>query len=296
MTASLPELIENVQDRIEKLFKFYLVEANSPAPLLQEAMAYGALNGGKRIRPLLLYAVGQALDVRLTDLDSAACAIELMHAYSLIHDDLPAMDNADLRRGKPSCHKVFGEAMAILAGDALQTLAFQLIASHPSKLGSDKKLEMVKILSEASGLYGMCGGQTLDITQHKIVSSENLTQLHQLKTGALLTASVKLGILGAKPQSQAIEKGLVNYAQSLGLAYQIQDDLLDVESSSLELGKPQGLDAANHKVTFPALLGIKKTKHKIQELTTFALESIQLLGEKGIILQEIAELLLHRKQ
>ncbi|MDR3491640.1 MAG: polyprenyl synthetase family protein [Gammaproteobacteria bacterium] len=296
MTYTLTHLMSDTQSRIENIIKSYLIESPTPAPLLQQAMAYSALNGGKRIRPLLVYATGLALDADLNDLDSAACAIELMHTYSLIHDDLPAMDNSDFRRGKPSCHKAFGEAMAILAGDALQTLAFQLLAAHPSALAPEKKLEMIKILSEASGLSGMGGGQTLDISHEKLTTIEELTQLHQLKTGALLTASVQFGLLGAQPQTQEVITALESYAHSLGLAYQIQDDLLDIEIPSSELGKPQGLDAANNKVTFPSLLGISKTKEKVQELTNHALNSLAPLGEKSLILQEVAKYLLHRKQ
>jgi len=299
MTFSLSDLMATCQQRTDILFNQYLKEdlAHS-APNLQQAMAYTIFNGGKRIRPLLVYATGQALEADFANLDGAACAIELIHAYSLIHDDLPAMDNADLRRGKPTCHKIFGEAMAILAGDALQTLAFQVVSAHPAKqLNSDQRLSMITTLSEASGLKGMAGGQALDITTLDTPQNiEHLTKLYQLKTGALLSASAQLGVIGANLHNDPIQKSVADYANYLGLAFQIQDDLLDIESNTATLGKQQGIDAINNKLTYPSIVGIEKTKQTIQTLFELALKATDPLAKKAGILHDLANLLLHRKQ
>jgi len=297
MTLSLQDLIATCQTRTEKLFTHYLRTLPTPSPALQQAMAYAVFNGGKRVRPLLVYATGYALDANFENADAAACAIEIIHSYSLIHDDLPAMDNADLRRGKPSCHKAFGEAMAILAGDALQTLAIQILATHPTELSPQQRLAMIAVLSEASGPDGMAGGQALDITpMDKTIAADKLMQLYELKTGALLTASVKLGILCAPSPDKQTQTSLEKYAECMGLAFQIQDDLLDMESNTTTLGKPQGLDTVNNKMTYPLLFGLDKTRQKIQELTDLSLNSIELLGEKAGALRELALHLLHRKQ
>lgn len=286
---NLTELIQTSQTRIEKLFNYYLKDTHCPTPTLQEAMAYAVLNGGKRIRPLLVYATGYAFDAPLENCDVAACAIEFIHAYSLVHDDLPAMDNSDLRRGKPSCHKAFNEALAILAGDALQPLAFEVIASHKAKLSAEQRITMIKILSHASGMDGMVAGQTLDLA-----GTGALLEMYNLKTGALLTASVTLGATAAHVTSPRILNALKKYAENIGLAFQIQDDLLDFENAATT-GKPQGLDAANEKKTYPILFGIEKTREQIEELFTDALNAIEFIGEKAELLREIAQHLMHRK-
>jgi farnesyl diphosphate synthase len=295
MKLALNNLIPICQARVEKLFAIYVRDKITPAQILQEAMCYGIYNGGKRIRPLLVYATGIALNVEMENLDVAACAVELIHSYSLIHDDLPAMDNADLRRGKPSCHKVFGEAMAILAGDALQALAFQIIATHPAALSAAQRIAIISVLGEASGPMGMAGGQALDITiMDTNISLEDLLQLYNLKTGALLSASVELGILCADVVNETILAVLEKYADCIGLAFQIQDDLLDMEGATHVIGKPQGLDASNNKITYPMLCGIEKTKQTIRELTDTALQAVAILGEQGGILVELAQYLLSR--
>ena len=293
MKLSLSDLTIICHSKIEKLLDNY--STHFPSLSLQKATFYGVLNGGKRIRPLLVYSIGYALNVDLDDLDAPACAIELIHSYSLIHDDLPAMDNADLRRGKPTCHKVYGEAMAILAGDALQALAPYLIATHPCNLTAAQRLSMIAILCQASGPAGMAGGQALDISE-KSATIDDLMQLYSLKTGALLTAAVKLGIAGAKDIDKNAAASLEKYAECLGLAFQIQDHLLDIESDTETLGKPQGIDVINKKTTYPGLAGIEKTRDKIQELTASAMGAIEFLGTKGNILRELAEYLLRRKQ
>jgi geranylgeranyl pyrophosphate synthase len=295
MKLALNDLIPICQSRVENLFAIYIRDKTTPAGILQEAMSYGVYNGGKRIRPLLVYATGLALNTPLENLDAAACAVELIHSYSLIHDDLPAMDNADLRRGKPACHKVFGDAMAILAGDAMQALAFQVIAMHPAALTPAQRMDMIQVLGEAAGPMGMAGGQALDITaMDQTITLDKLLLLYKLKTGALLSASVKLGMLSANTALETEKAALEKYADCLGLAFQIQDDLLDMEGTTSALGKPQGIDAANNKMTYPVLCGIEKTKLKIQELTELALQSVGVLGNKGQILVELAESLLSR--
>ncbi len=297
MSLSLIDLFEISQERTEKLFHLYLKEIPTPAPILQQAMAYAVFNGGKRIRPLLVYAIGHVLDVAYEKLDAAACSVEMIHSYSLIHDDLPAMDNADLRRGKPACHKAYGEAMAILAGDALQAFVFQLLAIHPSSLNTEQRLAMVIALSEASGPYGMAAGQALDITiMDKNIALDKLTHMNQLKTGALLRASIKLGMLAAPPQDEKTQFALEEYAECIGLAFQIQDDLLDMEGDTETLGKPQGIDVINNKVTYPMLLGVEETKLRVRELSDMAIEAIQPLGKKAEILREVTEYLFQRRQ
>jgi geranylgeranyl pyrophosphate synthase len=297
MKSSLQNLFALSQSRMDKMFALYL-KSPCPAPLLQEAMAYTVLNGGKRIRPLLVYATGQALEANIDNLDAAACAIELIHSYSLIHDDLPAMDNADLRRGKPACHKAYSEALAILAGDALQSLAFQILAEHPATtLSAAQRLAMITTLSTACGPNGIAAGQTLDITiMNKTISLEELTLLYKLKTGALLTASIELGMLGSISPSLETRRSLQQYAECIGLAFQIQDDLLDIEGNTILLGKPQGLDAINNKVTYPLLLGVDQARYKVEELFDNAMKSIVFLEEKAEILIDVAEYLLWRKQ
>jgi farnesyl diphosphate synthase len=288
----LMELHQLTRNRLETLFTNYLQQA-TPAILLQEAMAYGVTNGGKRIRPLFVYAAGQAFGASLDDCDAAACAIEFIHAYSLIHDDLPAMDNADLRRGKPSCHKKYNEAIAILAGDALQTLAFDILATHQSaSLHSEQRLAMIRALAKASGLQGMAGGQMLDM--QGMDSIEKLTLMYQLKTGALLSASLELGALSANIRDPNTLLLIRAFAENLGLAFQIQDDLLDLQGEEIT-GKPRGLDTANNKLTFPGILGIKKTQEKIHELFSLAIQSIKPLGAPAEIFTEIAHYLMQRQ-
>lgn len=285
---NLTELMNSVPTRLETLFAHYI--KSSSAPELQKAMTYAVSNGGKRIRPLLVYAAGYALNASLENCDAPACAIEFIHAYSLVHDDLPAMDNSDLRRGQPSCHKAFNEALAILAGDALQPLAFEIIATHPASLTPEQRLNMIKILSHASGIDGMAAGQALDLA-----GTPDLTSMYHLKTGALLIASVKLGAIAANIKNPEILHALETYAKNIGLAFQIQDDLLDYENADTT-GKPQGLDSENNKNTYPRLMGIEKTQQKIKELFDSALSALEILDEKSTILRELAYYLMQRKK
>jgi farnesyl diphosphate synthase len=294
MTRSLDNLITECQLRLQTLFQIYLTRANSPAAELQSAMHYSVNNGGKRIRPLLVYAVGQVFETPQEHLDAAACAIEFIHTYSLIHDDLPAMDNSELRRGKPTCHKAYNEATAILAGDALQSLAFEILATHPSTLSAQQRVEMTHILSKASGIKGMAAGQELDLTGTD--SIETLNTMYSLKTGALLKASVQLGIIASHIQDSKTITALEQYIEDIGLAFQIQDDLLDITGDTNTIGKPQGLDNINQKITYPSLLGIEKTREAIQNLFFGALNKIEFLGNNAEILRQLAYYLLQRKQ
>ena len=286
---TLTDFINTSQSRLEQSFVLYLNKPNFPAISLQKAVQYALLNGGKHIRPLLIYLTGRALNAPWENLDAAACAIELIHSYSLVHDDLPAMDNADLRRGKPSCHKAFNEALAILAGDAMQPLAFEIIAHHPSDLSAQQRIEMIAALCIASGVQGMAAGQVLDI--EGVSSIESLNQMYNLKTGALLKACVTLGTIAAGIQSKEMIHSLEKFADCIGLAFQIQDDLLDAEGSEVT-GKPQGIDHSNQKITYPILLGVDQTRKIAQNLFDQALQEVKAFP----LLTEFAYYLLQRKK
>jgi farnesyl diphosphate synthase len=261
--AGLAQLCGN---RLEDVFKHYLHDI--PSLELKNAMEYTLFNGGKRIRPLLIYATGCIFDAPFENLDIPASSVELIHTYSLIHDDLPAMDNADLRRGKPSCHKVYGEGVAVLTGDALHTLAMQMLANHPAPLQAEKRIQMMAVLSKACGPYGMAAGQALDITvmDSNAMSIQLLTDIYRLKTGALFTACIELGRLASSDDDEINQKALKEFGDCIGLAFQIQDDILDVEVETTLLGKRQGIDMVNNKITYPKLAGIDKAKDKVQTL------------------------------
>lgn len=291
---NLDNFMQTVRTRLEQLIRTYLIERQLPAPKLQEAMAYMLLNSGKFIRPTLIYLTGRVLKASWEKLDVPALALEFMHTYSLIHDDLPAMDNADLRRGNLTCHKMFGDALAILAGDALQPLAFSILTSHPARLNTRQRLNMIAVLSHACGVQGMAAGQALDLAG--ATSIETLMTMYQLKTGALLTASVKMGAIAAGNENSQVHAALQKFAESIGLAFQIQDDLLDLESTAQTTGKPAGLDRANKKITYPMLMGVEISRQKVQELFTQALRAIDFLKTDGQLLQEFAHSLLARKK
>ncbi len=261
-----------------------------PTTTLEKAIHYSVFNGGKRLRPQLVYATGEALGYPLLDLDAAAASVELMHCYSLVHDDLPAMDDDDFRRGKPSCHKAFDEATAILTGDALQSLAFETLANtkslHPTNL-----LSMIRVLAKNSGRSGMVAGQALDMaSMNQTVSVEKLCDIHQKKTGALIEASVLLGALSS-PQIVPPEMltHFQKYAQAIGLSFQIQDDILDITSDTQTLGKTAGKDLEQNKATFPHLLGLEASRQRALELHETALDAIALFGSRGHQLARLSE-------
>ncbi|BCG22720.1 geranyltranstransferase [Pseudomonas tohonis] len=273
---------------------------DAPRPELQrlyEAMRYSVTNGGKRVRPLLVYAACEALAGEIDRADGAACAVELIHAYSLVHDDLPAMDDDDLRRGKPTTHKAFDEACAILAGDGLQTLAFEVLADRRhNPQSADTRLAMVGTLARAAGPAGMVGGQAIDLGSVGLkLDQQALEVMHRHKTGALIEASVRLGALASGNADDASLKSLQTYAQAIGLAFQVQDDILDVESDTATLGKTQGKDQASDKPTYPALLGLDDAKAYALELRDIALHALRSFGEAAEPLRDLARYIVERR-
>ncbi len=255
---------------------------------LHSAMRYAVLGGGKRLRAILVYATGKLYNVPETKLDDIACAVELIHAYSLIHDDLPAMDDDDLRRGQPSCHKQFDEATAILAGDALQARAFELIA-NVAHFPAETRLKMVQLLSKAIGSEGMCGGQMLDLeATGRQVDFDALAKIHALKTGYLIQVSILLGGLAAEDLSQTDYDCLADFGLQIGYAFQIQDDILDVEASTEVLGKPQGADTKQGKTTYPKLLGLDQAKQQAGAALQTALEALGKLSKTAQALEALA--------
>ena len=282
--------------RTESALAHWIPESTRQPARLHAAMRYSALEGGKRVRPCLVYTTGRALGVPLEQLDGPACAVELIHVYSLIHDDLPAMDNDDLRRGKLTCHKEFDEATAVLAGDALQSLAFYVLAHDPHMLTDARtRLAMVETLAMASGSRGMAGGQALDIlAEGQELNLSELENVHIHKTGALIRASVRLATLCKPDLDEPVRSALDHYAKCIGLAFQIQDDILDVEGETQVLGKRQGADQARNKPTYPTLLGMTEAKARARTLIDEALTSLHLLGENADELRAIARYVVER--
>ena len=279
--------------RVEAALDIALPEPASAPSRLHAAMRHGVLNGGKRVRPLLVYATGTALGADEGALDAAASAVELMHCYSLVHDDLPAMDDDALRRGQPTVHVAFDEATAILAGDALQSLAFAVLADAPQ--APQSRLAMLAELARAAGVGGMCGGQALDIdaTGASHAQLADIEHLHALKTGALLRASVRLGAIAADATADD-RAALDRYADALGLAFQIRDDLLDIEGNAATLGKTAGKDVAQAKATFPALLGIDGSRDRLRTLSAVMQDSLATIRAETGSLAELARLVVDR--
>ncbi len=262
---------------------------------LLAAMRHAALLGGKRMRPLLVYASGRMLGASDDALDAPAVAVECIHAYSLVHDDLPAMDDDALRRGQPTVHVAFDEATAILAGDALQTLAFQILSDAP--LPAETRIALIQELAFAAGAAGMCGGQALDIEATGLggdIAIADLKRLHSLKTGALLRTAVRFGAIAANADADARER-LDRYAEALGLAFQIRDDLLDIEADSATLGKTAGKDVAQNKATFPALLGVDGSRAKLADLAETMHAAIAGFGARNTRLADLAKQVVERK-
>jgi len=281
------------QQRIEGVLAEALSSKAMPAPhRLAEAMRYAVLGAGKRVRALLAYAAAEAVGADADDVDAAAAAVELVHAYSLIHDDLPCMDDDTVRRGKPSCHVAFGEATALLAGDALQARAFALIGQ--SRLGHGEGACV--LLADAAGASGMAGGQAIDLdaTGGSLDLSE-LTAMHRMKTGAMIRASVRLGALASKRRSMDDDAALEAYATAIGLAFQIVDDILDVEGTSASIGKTAGKDAANDKPTFVSLLGAAEARKRAETLGRDARSAIAIFGKRARRLAELADWIVLRK-
>ncbi|WP_019026284.1 (2E,6E)-farnesyl diphosphate synthase [Colwellia piezophila] len=289
------------QQRINDFLTAKLESLAVNDPKLLEAMRYGLLIGGKRMRPYLAYITGEAISASLDDIDAIAGALECIHAYSLLHDDLPAMDDDDLRRGKPTCHKAFDEATAILAGDALQTLAFDILANHnfsSTKNASKSQIQvkLFQLLVRASGYQGMCGGQALDLAAtNKVIPLSELETLHSLKTGALLEASVIMPTICSERITNEHKVFLSEYAQRVGLAYQVQDDIIDLTSTEAELGKPVGSDLAANKSTYPALLGLEGAQDKAENLLQQALQALARLPYNTQSLADFATFIVKRR-
>ncbi|KAB7627961.1 (2E,6E)-farnesyl diphosphate synthase [Alkalilimnicola sp. S0819] len=284
------------QARVEKALDRWLPDAHRPPARLHEAMRYATLQGGKRIRPLLVYATGEALGLQPARLDGPAAAVELIHAYSLVHDDLPAMDDDALRRGRPTCHRAYDEATAILAGDALQTLAFRVLAGDAAmEAAPETRLRMIATLTEAAGSRGMVGGQAMDLAAvGRALSEPELEAMHIHKTGALIRASVLLGALGATEAEERRLERLDHYGKCLGLAFQVQDDILDVEGDTEALGKQCGADARLNKPTYPALMGLEPARALARELVDDALESLAGLDSRADVLRGLARYVISR--
>jgi geranylgeranyl pyrophosphate synthase len=284
------------KSRVEDLLS-ELLRSQASSPILQNAMTYAVMNGGKRLRPVLAYASAQAVGADFSLADIAACTVELIHTYSLIHDDLPAMDDDSLRRGVATCHIKFDEATAILAGDALQSYAFELLASSDQlNVSNEIRLQMLVALAKAIGATGMVAGQSLDLqTSSKNINDESLATLHSLKTGALITASVQLGAMSAGFTDRTRLDQLSVYARAIGHAFQVQDDILDVESDTKTLGKQQGKDQQLGKVTYPVLLGLDGARQKAQSLYEEAISALNDFGEDAQALREIALYIVQRK-
>jgi farnesyl diphosphate synthase len=282
--------------RVERTLEEWLPSEDTLPQRLHRAMRYAVLDGGKRVRPVLVYASGQALGVDLDRLNGPACAVELIHAYSLVHDDLPAMDDDDLRRGKPTCHKRFDEATAILTGDALQTLAFKVLAHDQTmQATADTRIQMIDNLAVASGSRGMAGGQAIDLDSvGKKLSLIELENMHIHKTGALILASVRMGYLAKQGAANVEITALDHYAKRIGLAFQVKDDILDIEGDTETLGKTQGKDQENDKPTYPSLMGLDGAQNLLNQLHQEALDSLTIFDSKADPLRWLADYIISR--
>ena len=294
MTAGFEQWMKTVQAGMEQALLQHLPSTRVVPQRLHEAMHYAVLDGGKRVRPLLVFAAGALFDADERELARAAAAVEMIHAYSLVHDDMPCMDDDALRRGKPTVHVKYGEATALLVGDALQAQAFEVLAS--GQLAPQRQLAMLRLLAQASGSLGMCGGQAIDLASVGLqLSLDELEQMHRLKTGALLRASVLLGALAGKELSATETQALDAYAAAIGLAFQVVDDVLDATADSATLGKTAGKDAADNKPTYVSLLGLEASRALAEKLRADAHRALEQFGEHARHLRDIADLIVQRK-
>lgn len=291
---TLADYISAQQKTVDSALERWVPAASDNPPTIHRAMRYSLFAGGKRIRPLLAIAAAEAISDAPAGIESAACVLELIHTYSLIHDDLPALDNDDLRRGRPTCHKVFGDAMAILAGDALLTLAFEVLAKLEG-IDAERRISLVRELATASGTVGgMIGGQVNDIEgEGKFPTAHLLDSIHRAKTGALLRASVRMGAIYAGATEEQLN-ALTNFGEHIGLAFQIVDDVLDVEQSSEALGKTAGKDAQQKKITFPAVYGIEQSREMAESERLGAHLALKMFDERAERLRELADLIVRR--
>ena len=290
MSAAFGDRVPGYLQRLDRVLSHWLPPATQYPPRLHEAMRYAA-DGGKRLRPLLIYATGEVLGVPPRPLDPAAAAVELVHAYSLVHDDLPSMDDDDLRRGRPTVHRKFDEAMAILAGDAMQALAYYAL-THDIEAGLDplQRLKMIELLADASGSRGMAGGQAIDLeSTGKQISVAELEAMHIHKTGALIRASVLMACYAGAPLDSAHLDSLDQYGKALGLAFQIQDDILDIEGDTGETGKNTGKDHNRNKPTYPSVIGMSAAKARAAELFDRARAAVVRFGDRAAPLLWLAD-------
>jgi farnesyl diphosphate synthase len=298
MTASqdFSGWMKSVQSQMEDALAAFLPSAAEVPERLHEAMRYAVLDGGKRVRPLLVFAAGDLFGADAAMLSRAAAAVEMIHAYSLVHDDMPCMDDDELRRGKPTVHVKYDEATALLVGDALQSQAFLVLSDAELDIDPARRLAMVRELARASGSHGMCGGQAIDLASVGLkLTLEQLEQMHRMKTGALLRVSVLLGALAGKELSVTEVASLHAYAKAVGLAFQVVDDVLDATEDSATLGKTAGKDAADNKPTYVSILGLEESKALAEQLRRDAHEALEPFGDKARRLREIADLIVQRK-
>lgn len=296
MNQALQHFLQAGQKRIDRVLTKTLNELHGSDPTLLQAMRYSLLSGGKRIRPVLAYASAKAIADLSDATDNVGCAVEAIHAYSLIHDDLPAMDDDDLRRGKATCHIAFNEATAILAGDALQAIAFETLSTAPN-IEDRTRIALIRELTRASGAQGMVGGQAIDLAS--VNQQPELTELqhmHNLKTGALIRASVRMGAIATDSVSHEQLSSLTTYADAIGLAFQVQDDILDVTADTETLGKQQGADIALNKPTYVSLLGLNGAREKAQQLHQNALDSLSDFDDRADILRQLSAYIVMRQK
>src|ERR1700726_3198215 len=294
--TSLSHRIESYRTRIEQGLDRCLALPDAGTPRLREAMRYSTLGGRKRLRPALVYLTGESLGAALTALDAAAAAVELIHVYSLVHDDLPAMDDDDLRRGRPTCHRAYDEATAILVGDALQALGFEVLANEPMDgVSAAVRLEMLRVLARAIGTAGMAGGQAVDLAAvGETLSIAAVENMHRRNTGALIQCTVLLGALAAGVSGAGELAALQHFGAAIGLALQIQDDILDVAGDPALRGKSPGADAALAKPTYPSTAGLAASRVRAGELRDAALAALEPLGERGAALAQLANFVVSR--
>jgi geranylgeranyl pyrophosphate synthase len=294
MSAELDQRLKSYTQLVDAQLEQILPPASGPASKLYKAMRYSVFNGGKRVRPALCFAAAEAIGASGDNTAKVAAAVEMIHAYSLIHDDLPAMDDDDLRRGMPTCHIAFDEATAILAGDGLQSLAFKQLTELVD-LPATISLKLIAILSDLAGCHGMVSGQAVDLASTgKQLSTDELNYMHNHKTGALIEASVVMGALATNKASDTQIEALQQFARAIGLAFQIQDDILDIESSTEQLGKSQGSDSANDKATYTSILGVEKARSEADRLYQTSIDALSIFSDSAESLRTLATFIVHR--
>lgn len=294
MSAELIQRLQSYTQRVDAQLEQILPSTSGPASKLFKAMRYSVFNGGKRVRPALCFAAAEAIGVNTDNTAKIGAAVEMIHAYSLIHDDLPAMDDDDLRRGVPTCHIEFDEATAILAGDGLQSLAFKQL-TELTDLPASINLQLIAILSDLAGCNGMVSGQAVDLASTgKQLNVDELNYMHNHKTGALIEASVVMGALATNQATDSQIAALQKFARAIGLAFQIQDDILDVECSTEQLGKSQGSDSANNKATYTSILGIEKARSEAERLYQTSIDALDIFTDSADTLRALAKFIVHR--